>query len=74
MTIEEAQRRIVARMTESERAMFEQDCQVVDFYMAIACDANLPPDVQMKARDVLRACATRQPHQTVADVVGKPSN
>lgn len=71
MWIEESQWCIVERMTPSERAEFERGCQIVDFYMAIATDPNLPTETRMLARKKLRAFAHRQPHETVADIDGK---
>lgn len=71
MTLEEAQRRIVARMTPAERAVHERGCQIVDFYMDIACNAALPVATRAHAREKLRAFANRMPDQTVADIDGK---
>lgn len=74
MTLEEAQRLIVARMTPAQRAVHERGCQIVDFYMGIACNALLPPETRAEARDKLRAFACRQPNETVADIDGKPQH
>ncbi len=44
--------------------------EIVDWLMEIASDQSLPLDVRMEARSKLRACALRDPSQTVEDVVG----
>jgi len=74
MWIEEAQRRILERMTPQERAVFDQGCQIVDFYMSIAENQSLPASTRMQARDKLRAFACRGAGETVADIDGKASN
>ena len=71
MMFEEAERRILARMTPSEKEIHARGCQIVDFYMEIAVNASLPATTRMDARDKLRAFACRQPGQTVADIDGK---
>ena len=68
---EEAERRILERMTPSERAIHAQGCQIVDFYMGIATSSSLPEATRMHAREKLRAFACRQSGQTVADIDGK---
>jgi hypothetical protein len=67
---EEAERRIVECMSPSERAAFQNGCQIVDWLMAIAGDPTLPKATRDDARAKLRACAHRQPGQTVQDVIG----
>jgi hypothetical protein len=47
--------------------------KIVDWYMDLASDKKMPPEVRDIARDKLRACALRQPHETVEDVVGPPN-
>lgn len=71
MTIDEAHRRMVARMTPSERAIHEQGCQIVDFYMDIAMNSALPDATRTAARDALRAFAFRKSGETVVDVDGR---
>jgi len=70
MTLDEAQARIVARMTPEERSVFENGCQIVDWLMDVAADGGLPQHTRDEARRKLRACAHRQPSQTVQDVIG----
>ena len=70
MTLEEAQRRIVERMTPAEREAWHNGCRIVDWLMTVACDEKMPPATRADARDKLRACAVRQPHETVQDVIG----
>jgi hypothetical protein len=45
--------------------------KVVDWLMDIALDERLPAWARKQARDKLRACALRQPGQTVQDVIGE---
>lgn len=71
MMFEEAERRIIARMTQDERAVHERGCQIVDFYMDIATNSALPVTTRDHARNKLRDFACRQPHQTVADIDGR---
>ncbi len=71
MLFEEAERRIVARMTPVQRVVHERGCQIVDFYMGLATNSELPAETRRGARAKLRAFANRQPHQTVADIDGK---
>jgi hypothetical protein len=71
MWIEEAQRRIVERMTADERAEFDRGCKIVDFYMAIATVPKMPAATCDEARAKLRAFACRDPNQSVADIDGK---
>jgi hypothetical protein len=47
--------------------------KIVDWYMDIACDEQLPATVRMMARAKLRSFALRQPHETVEDIDG-PAN
>ncbi len=70
MTLDEAQQRIVARMTPTERTTWENGCQIVDWLMSVASDDALPASTRSDARDKLRACAMRQPSETVQDVIG----
>jgi len=70
VTFEEAERRIVERMTPGERAIHEAGCRIVDWLMEIASDARLPAATRDDARAKLRACALRQQGQTVQDVIG----
>lgn len=70
----EAERRIIERMTPAERAVYEQGCQIVDFYMDIATNSGLPASTRIEARGKLRAFACRQPGETVADIDGKANN
>ena len=44
--------------------------KIVYWLMAIACNEALPEAVRKDARDKLFACAMRQPHQSVQDVIG----
>lgn len=74
MSLEEAQRRILARMTPQERAVFDQGCQIVDFYASIAENQSLPASTRMQARDKLRTFACRGAGETVADIDGKAKN
>lgn len=71
MLFEEAKQRIRDRMTTDERVKFDAGCQIVDWFMAIATDPKMPQAVRDDARDKLRACALRQPHETVQDVIGQ---
>lgn len=70
MTLDETQARIVARMTPDERAAFENGCTIVDWLMGIATDSRLPQETRDDARQKLRACTLRQPHEAVQDVIG----
>lgn len=70
MTLEEAQARIVARMSADERKAFKSGCTIVDWLMDIAVDDHMPASVREDARRKLRACAHRKPDQTVQDVIG----
>jgi hypothetical protein len=70
MTLDEAQARIVARMTPDERAVFENGCKIVDWLMDVATDSSLPQATRDDARRKLRACAHRKPHEAVHHVIG----
>jgi hypothetical protein len=74
MTLEEAERRIVERMTPAERAAHEQGCQIVDWYFSLLDNPNLPASTRQEVREKLRAFAHRQPHETVSDIDGRPKN
>lgn len=55
MTLEEAERRIIDRMSPAERAAHEHGCQIVDFYMSIEANDALPLSTREIARNKLRA-------------------
>lgn len=74
MTLDEAMKRIVDRMTPDEKAVHERGCQIVDFYMDIAVNQALPVATRLEARGKLRAFANRGHGQTVADIDGKANN
>ena len=71
MLFDEAKQRSRDRMTADERVKFDAGCEIVDWLMAIATDLTMPQTVRDDARSKLRACALRQPHETVQDVIGK---
>ena len=71
MTLDEAERYIVERMTPEQRAEHEKGCQIVDFYMDMAMNTALPCVVRKHARAKLSAFALRKPGETVADIDGK---
>lgn len=74
MTLEEAERRIVERMTPAERAAHEQGRQIVDWYFDLLDNPNLPVSARDEVRAKLRAFAHRKPHETVSDIDGKARN
>lgn len=47
--------------------------KIVDWYMDLAWDRDMPVEVREFARNKLRDFALRQPHETVEDVDGEPN-
>lgn len=46
---------------------------IVNWYMDLADNRNLPAEVRDAARSMLRDFAIREPHQTVEDILGVPN-